>query len=135
MQSSENHLEYKWYAGYTDEFFNVGPCDSREEIIEEGRSNYDDDGFYIIQAKKAPLQLSSYVDIDLMMENADESASDMSNEDGDSVFELSTAQMKSLSECVSNALDNWQQSNGIRFMPHVFTDVCNEEYIKGSSDE
>ena len=59
---------WHWYAGDNDEYYTVGPCETKEQVIQEAtimELGYDYDnkdehvlGFNIIQARKNVVKLS-----------------------------------------------------------------------------
>lgn len=94
---------WEWWAGANDEFYQAGPCASRDEAVEEGLNNWDDRPVHIIEALRGewPAPCAESV-IDYMFENSD----DLFSEDypdplGTKVdMEMATADL----QC---ALDKW----------------------------
>lgn len=49
---------WKWWASRDEETYTVGPCDTREAVIAEGRSDFGSRPFFIVEATKPdPTQL------------------------------------------------------------------------------
>lgn len=120
---------WKWYAGWNDEEFHSGPFDTREEAIKEL------DGLrgFIIEARKTPIKLSSYFDAEYFLEVTEEDAADLSNPDGDLIFDVSKAQMVGLQDLVRAAIDQWQEVNNLVFESWAFNESRNLEQIDGLS--
>lgn len=122
--------EWKWYAGSNEETFGHGPFDTREQAIEE----LDGYGGYVVMARKVPLRLSSYFDVDRLLENAEETAYDMANEDGDPLFDVTDEQEADLQARVRAAIDAWQYAHGLTFIPWSFSETKHEERIQAKED-
>lgn len=119
------HQEWKWYAGRNEETFSEGPFDTREQAIAEL------DGYagFVLLARKVPLRLSQFFHADTFLENAEDSAYDMANEDGDPLFDISSDQQADLEARVRAAIEAWQYAHGLTFEPWSFTGTKNLERI------
>ena len=120
-----NEQEWKWYSGPDGETFTSGPFNTREQAIAE----LDGEGGYVILARKVPLRLSGYFDVDTFLEQAEESAYDMANEDGDPLFDVTKDQQEDLQARVRTAIEAWQYAHGLTFMPWSFSETKNLEKI------
>lgn len=118
--------EWKWYSGSNEETFEYGPFDTREQAIAE----LDGYGGYIVLARKVPLRLSGYFDADTFLENAEDSAYDMANENGDPVFDISSDQQADLEARIRAAIEAWQYAHNLTFMPWAFSGTKNLERIE-----
>ena len=118
---------WKWYAGSNGEEFHSGPFDTREEAIKA----LDGLNGFVIEARKTPIKLSSYFDAEYFREVTEEDACDLSNPDGDSIFNVSKAQMEDLQVRVRAAIDQWQEVNNLVFEPWAFTASRNLEKVDG----
>ena len=121
-----DQLEWKWYSGTNDENFSNGPFDTREQAVAE----LDGYGGYVVLARKVPLRLSEYFDVDTLLENAEDVAYDLCNEDGDPLFDVSKEQSKDLQARIRAAIDAWQYAHNLTFVPWAFTGTKNLERIE-----
>lgn len=123
--------KWKWYAGSNDEHYAIGPCETRDDAIQQGRVDFGDDvGFYIIEAQKVHIRLADYIGADNVLEEAEERAYDLTNEDGDPIFDVTEDQYKDLSSRLRTACDEWQKAHAINFIPWAFTSTGNAEFIE-----
>ena len=120
------HLEWKWYSGSDQEQFSGGPFDTREQAI----ADLDGCGGYIVLARKVPLRLSGYFDIDAFMESAEEAAYELCNENGDPLFDVSKEQSEDLQARIRAAIEAWQYAHNLTFVPWAFTESKNLERVK-----
>lgn len=118
---------WKWYAGWNDEEFHSGPFDTREEAIKAL------DGLrgFIIEARKIPIKLSSYFDAEYFLEVTEEDACDLSNPDGDQIFNVPKEALVGLQVWVRAAIDQWQEVNNLVFESWAFNESRNLERIDG----
>lgn len=119
------HQEWKWYSGSNEEEFSGGPFDTRHQAIAE----LDGYGGYIVLARKVPLRLSGYFDVDAFLESAEEAAYDLCNENGDPVFDVSKEQSEDLQARIRAAIEAWQYAHSLTFVPWAFTGTKNLERI------
>jgi len=117
--------DWKWYARSNEEEFHSGPFDTREEAI----NALDGSWGFIIEAHKRPLALSSYFDATRFLEDAEESACDLANHDGELLFEATSTQIEDLEERVRKAIDQWQESHNMVFISWYFSQSRNLEII------
>jgi hypothetical protein len=122
--------EWKWYAGSNEETFEHGPFDTREQAIAE----LDGYGGYVIMARKVQLKLSQYFDAATFLENAEDDAYDMANEDGDPIFDMTSDQQADLQARVRAAIEGWQYAQGLTFIPWGFNGTKHLERIEATED-
>lgn len=122
-----NEQEWKWYSGSNEEEFGNGPFDTREQAIAE-LDGYD--GFVML-ARKVPLRLSGYFDVETLLESAEDATYDMANYDGDPIFDVSKDQQEDLQARVRAAIEAWQYAHNLTFVPWAFTESKNLERIEG----
>lgn len=129
--------DWAWYAGYNDEEYCIGPLPTRDCAIDEARSDGLDggDGFFITEARKDPLRLSREFSADWLLNQAEDNVCDFANESGDPIFEVTTEQEKDLEFVVRAAIDRWQKRHDLTFVPWVFTQTRNEEFIETTKEE
>ena len=119
------HQEWKWYSGSNEEEFSGGPFDTRHQAIAE----LDGYGGYIVLARKVPLRLSGYFDVDAFLESAEDAAYDLCNENGDPVFDVSKEQSEDLQARIRAAIEAWQYAHNLTFVPWAFSGTKNLERI------
>lgn len=126
---------WKWYAGNNDESYACGPFDTREEAIEEARGQFGDDtGIHVIEAIKGEVRLRDYIGASSILEEAEERAYDLRNEDCDeNIFDVSTEMEKDLAVMLRTACDAWQIKHDLRFIPWCFTSSRNSEFIEAEA--
>ncbi len=119
-------VDWGWYAGSDDEHYHTGPLATRDEAMAalNGR------GGYIIEAHQGPVKLSAYIDAQDLLERAEDTAYDLSNENGDPIFDAKSEQIADLSTRLKAACDKWQAAHGLVFTPYTFTACRNEERIE-----
>ena len=117
---------WKWYSGPNDEAYTNGPFDTREQAVAE----LDGLGGYVIMARKVPLKLSDSFNVDEFLEDAEDSASDLANEDGDPIFDVQIRHKADLETRVRAAIDAWQSEHNLTFVPWVFTETRHGERIE-----
>lgn len=143
--ADRNETEWAWWAGRDDEFFTVGPCTSREEAISaavrdgccEDRAD-DGEGFvnriYLVEAQNAPLRLADFIDVEQMIERADEDIGEsdrVSYEFGDEppYFDPTPEQTADLTQRVKAAVEAWQDAHGITVTTCTFSATRNREFV------
>lgn len=132
--TSENWM---WWAGRDDERYTVGPCETKEQAIEGGREDFDGDSFCIIEAiQNDDIRLADTLDGDYLLEIAEEKAYDeYADPEGDSlIFDLSTDQVKSFGAAIKEAIEAWQNAEGLTFKSFLFSKTRNFEVIAGQDD-
>ncbi|MBB4092650.1 hypothetical protein [Brucella pecoris] len=122
---------WKWYAGSNDEYYAVGPCDTRGNAIDEAHDNFGDDvGIHVIEAVKGEVRLRDYIGANCAIEEAEERAYDLRNPDSDdNIFDVSAEEEKDLVVMLKAACDAWQIKHNLHFEPWCFTSTRNAEYI------
>jgi hypothetical protein len=117
---------WKWYVGSCEEEFHT-TCDSREEAVETALGY---GGAWIIEATKgAPLKLSAYFDTDRFLEDAEDRADDLKGPDCEALFYVTFDQGNDLEAMVRAAIDAWQERHGLKFVPWVFVQTRNLQWI------
>jgi hypothetical protein len=136
-----------WYAGQNEEWFTVGPCDCKEQAIDEAVDSnigefQDEDGkwflgIHVLEAAKDDVLLSKYFDVESAIENANErlGEDDYSEYVDPSFFDMTPQQEQDLVERIKQTIDNWQQEHNLVFKTNMFTKTRNEEYIVIPVDE
>ena len=120
-----DHQEWKWYSGSNDEEFSNGPFDTREEAVAE----LDGWGGFVVMARKVPQRLAGYFDVDTFLEEAEEAAYELCNENGDPLFDVTKEQSEDLQARVRTAIQDWQDTHDLTFVPWAFTGSSNLENI------
>ena len=118
--------EWKWYSGHNDENFSNGPFDTKEQAIAE----LDGYGGYVIMARKVPLRLSGYFDVDQLLEGAEESVYDQCNDNGDPIFDVTEDQSADLQARILAEIEAWQDAHNLTFMPWAFSQTNAVERIE-----
>lgn len=117
---------WKWYVGSCEEEFHT-TCDTREEAVEIAQEY---GGAWIIEATKDPdLKLSAYFDTDRFLENAEDSADDLKGPDCEALFYVTFDQGNDLEAVVRAAIDDWQAKHSLKFVPWVFVQTRNLQWI------
>lgn len=123
---------WKWYSGSSEEMYEYGPFDTRQEAIDEARSN-DIEHVYVMEACKPPLQLSSYIGthtVEYILEHAEDCVAEFGDEYGQyQTFEVSKDQINDLRDMLAVATIAWQEKHGLTFTTWCFLHTRNEEYI------
>ncbi len=146
--------EWKWWAGTIgDEMMQVGPCDTRQDAIDEYIDWADHDkvldrtvsppvwkySFYVCEAKNDPILLSDWIDTYDMTDRAEDLLSDSDRVcdefDRDLVFEWTREQNADLRKRIRDACDDWQKAHGIIFRVNTFSAMRNEEEITVEADQ
>lgn len=123
--------EWYWWVGRDEEVY-TDQCDSREEALEVVNSDYDT--AYICEAIKRQLKLADIFDAGRFLEDSNENVyDDYIGENGDTLFEATNEQQKDLQEMVCAAMDAWQKKHSLRFVPFMFSETRNEEYVESDA--
>lgn len=134
---------WKWWAGSSEEWMAIGPCETKEQAIDEAKQDgigewKDETGkwfqsFHVVEARQDPLTLSEWVGADWMLERADEQLCDSDRvsceyDDGP-WFECTKDQEDDLIGSVKKAIDDWQDRHGLVFTCTTFSAMRNDEVI------
>lgn len=143
MVAPFEHAPWQWWAGISDEYLTVGPCPTREAVIaaamDERLGEIEVDGnwfcyFNICEARQDPLRLADYIDVESMVERADEAVSESDRiiyeHDEGPFFDPPQAQLIDLEAKIKAACDAWQVEHGLRYVPNTFSDVRSEEAMR-----
>ena len=120
-----------WWASYDREHYRVGPHPTREACISAADREMDRP-YWITQAAQDPVQLSEYIDFYDMVARAEEKASEDFALDDDPIFHYSSIDLEMLEKVVKRAIDEWQESRGLRFIPYTFTRSKCPERVEGT---
>jgi len=135
--------EWKWYGGPSEEVCTFGPCDTKEQVIQEaiddqsGEFQAEDGkwmiGVHVCEARKDPLHLSRWLpEIDWLLEHAEDGFADSdraSEYDDGGVFQCTVDQQRDLERRLKAACDEWQEANGLQFKAWTFSDSRNHEHV------
>lgn len=118
--------EWGWWSSRDEENY-IGPFKTREAAV----ADLDGDWGFICEARTNPVPLSKWIDVDAMLDMANEALADegMSDPDGDPVFDISTEQLADLRRRIKQACDEWQAINGLVFLPWAFSEMRNKARI------
>lgn len=137
---------WEWYAGEDDETVGVGPCATRQDAIDEAvRCGFGLDvdksngvrsySFTVLEATKAPVELSSCVDFDCFIESlterVDENHGDVA--EAGSIFDTdqwNSDQARDLQAMIEATVAAWQAKHSIVIEPWLFTATRNQETVK-----
>lgn len=134
---------WKWWAGTNEEIMTYGPRDTREDAIREAQEDrmgefQDEDGTWkigchVVEARQDPLRLADWIDVDRLLERAEESLadSDRVGAEGDEGpwFECTPEHERDLAERIARACDEWQAAHGLVFTCQTFSASRNAEYV------
>lgn len=127
-----------WFASEDGEDYEIGPFETREAAIAEAVSaglGAGDAGacqFFVTEARQDPVRLASWIDVDLVIDGAEERAFDCGvvGEGGEGALSRCTnAQKADLEARLKAACDAWQVTHGLVFRPDVFSASRNEQRI------
>lgn len=140
MEKKGTSEVWQWWAGDNEERYSVGPCATREEAIAEaidadiGLEEAADGPVNHLCLCEAlifpPQRLADYLDLERIIERAEEKADDkgLIDHEGDHrLFAASDDQLNDLAERLKRACDEWQQAHGLVFESLGFQCVRNEE--------
>lgn len=138
--------EWQWWAGTNEGWFTVGPCATRDSIINEmsndGCGEFLDNemdppvwknSFHIVEARQDQLRLADWIETEFILERADEALADSDRvsceyDDGP-WFDATKEQEKDLEERLKRACDEWQEAHGLVFVSTTFSHSRNHEHI------
>lgn len=135
---------WAWWASFDGgERYSVGPEVSREAVIEAAREYGGGDPFVVVEATQRPVRLSDFIDVEDLVERADERAwedhgdPDDPDDSGNPIFDFSATGpvAANLEARIKRAVDEWQDANGVAPVSWRFTETRNEETIPASSGE
>lgn len=119
-----DYPQWFWWSS-TDEEHYDGPFKTRAQAVAE----LDGEPGWVCEAHQSPLRLADFIDTDLILEGAENSAADMSNESGDPIFDVTGDQGNDLEARIKSAVNDWQDAHGLRFIPWSFTEMRNKERV------
>lgn len=139
--TNATETEFFWYASTDEERYTIGPCDTRDEVIQSATSdefgyNYDEANpmmkFHIIEASKPAFNLADYFDVGDWFEGLENGAMyDLGDPDGDGILSAVTGtQGDDLQTRVRETIKKWQEDHAIRFDVWTFSTVRNGEWLE-----
>lgn len=133
---------WQWWAGANEEWMTIGPCDTRQQAIDEAVQDgfgeiQGEDGawrnaFYVCEARQDPLRLANWIGADTALERADEDFANnyhLAEEDLGPWFEATAEQEADLCGRLRKACDEWQRDHNLRFHTPTFSASRNGEFI------
>lgn len=129
-------MSLKWYASRDGEAYTVGPCDSRDEVIQTARTDFDSAPFWVVEATQDPLKLSDTISGGDVLVEAQEGAWDEHAEPGGDPIgdDVTDAQIDDLTARLRRAADEWQAAHRIVFVPWMFTRMENLEKVEPEAE-
>jgi hypothetical protein len=143
LTSPVRETPWKWYAGQNDEWFALGPFDTREELLKQAEGERlgefldDADGawklaFHVVEARSDSLRLADYVDAESLLDQAEEcleSSDRMTEVDEGPIFDCSPEERLDLELRIKGACDRWQAVHGMKFHVKSFSHTRNGERV------
>ena len=100
-----------WWYSQDEERWN-GPCSDREEAISEGRDNYDNEAFMVMEAETGDYDMR--LDVDTITECLADRNEDRSDPDGDPpLCQCTKVQNADLAAMVNTAIMRWVHKHRI----------------------
>jgi hypothetical protein len=122
--------KWQWFAGYgkNPERFNIGPHNSRDEVVAEINRDYLGELFTIVEANKGRYCYRIF-DTDRFFEDLDEANAERLDGDGDGrvIDEVTPDQERDLENMVNDAIEAWVAKHGLEETPWAFEETRNEE--------
>lgn len=120
----------KWNWWVSDHFFGdwIGPFETKEEAIAEGRAAYGGAQIVVCEALEQYIDLNVFNDYgvaEAIAENNDECASP----DGDVLPNVTSDQYKGLADMLNKTAYQWAEKHGINLRAWAFAATRNEETI------
>jgi hypothetical protein len=129
---TDDEKDWGWYIGRDEEVYTSGP-ETYDEAVRIAREEYE--GAHICEAYKAPVPLASFFDAHGWLEQCDEQAwDDYIGENGDVLFDVTPEDREALQVAVRAAIEKWQSDRKLVFMPFMFTETRNHEYISADAE-
>ena len=132
MTDALNPGKYHWYFGKNEEYL-VGREDTRDAALAAGVNDYGDNGFYLICARIAPVDVACHFDIECLSDQIDECDDYLSGDGRDTVFEdVPKEDMDNLQSRIRAVILVWQcelQAKGIHIIGDLFTSRNPSEWI------
>lgn len=140
MADQENG--WQWWASADEEFYRVGPCDTKEQVIacavdeELGYHEKEDTAscrFYVTEARQDLLRIADWIDAEGIVERAEDAIYDSdracSEFDDGPIFDMTPDQEKDLIARIRKACDEWQDAHRLRFQVNTFSAMRNKEAV------
>lgn len=125
---------WQWWIGSSDERYDAR-FETREEAIDEGKSLYGGDGFYICEATQGSLNLR-VADYDRLLDWLQDGNEERVDPDDGELFRKppTPEQLNDLETMVNDAIEAWAAKHEINTRSFTFEDSRNEEYIAPEED-
>lgn len=127
-------MKFSWWAGQSDEHFSINE-NTREDVIERGRAEFDGEGFHIVEASQD--KDFSFPDGGRLWEQFIEGNEDLGGEDnyfGEDVT-VTPEQEKELGDAFKALFEGWMERHKLEPYVYVFTATRNNEFIPGTNPD
>lgn len=134
--------DFKWYASRDDEDYEIGPCSTREEVVELAMDadlglrqgpdgNWDQLTFYILEGMQDPIDLSKHLPVDVIIEGLCESVDEEHGWEDQYPSEnaWTVEQENDLRARMRQVVADWQAQHGIVVRPSIFTHIRTKERV------
>jgi hypothetical protein len=129
---ADDQKDWGWYIGRDEEVYTSGP-ETYEDAVRIAREEYE--GAHICEAYKAPVPLASFFDVHGWLEQCeDQTWDEYVGENGDALFDVTPEDREALQVAVRAAIEKWQSDRGLVFMPFMFTECRNHQYIPAPAE-
>lgn len=122
--------QWKWYGGYGEnpERCNIGPHDSRDDVIAEINRDYEGELFTVMEANQGRYCYRVF-DADRFFEDLDEANTERVDGDGDGrvIDDVTPDQERDLENMVNDAIEAWVAKHNLESTPWSFQEIRNEE--------
>lgn len=128
-----------WWAAYNDEgIYTVGPCNTREEVINKATQEFvpDTEGKLVIwlcEATHEAVRIADWIDLDSLLDTAENNLSQSSHTasgiEDDRIFDCTVDQEADLISRIRTVCNQWQKDHGLVFQTKTFSDVRNEQIV------
>ena len=115
----------KWWAGQSEEFYEVGPCESANKAYEEFASTYGKDSdVYLGTSETTPVLADGVSFLNTLLDlidGGDEFNEDAGNEFSDAVDEVTTEATDELSQKLNEVWVEWAKKHRVPYEFEVIT--------------
>lgn len=122
---------WQWWAGRDEEYFTVGPENTREAIIQAATNDFDGEPFCIVEAYKGPPSFDAF-DARDVIEQIDSCNEDRVDPDGDGTIfigDLDKDQLMDLEDRLHKAVLAWVEANKIKTEVWSFDNMRHREDV------
>jgi len=123
----------QWWYSQDEERWN-GPCETREEAISEGRGEYDDEGFMVMEAEQGDYDLSISAEriFDFLADRNEE----LTDPDDGAVFsDAKPEQKRDLEKAMAATIKAWADAHKLSYRAFMFTKQRAAESIPALASE